>query len=243
MNDELDFKILEALAKYGVGEWADITTVFDDQFLIPDVERGDLIGKNGSLEVKLARIIEFLTFMQERDYLSFIDYSYLSEIGDREKGEPVTIKKTISIDAMLTPKGNLYYKEICLIQSKIDDQRTEANYLIEKRPNDNQNPNKPTLRQIALLYSLEGKSIIRGDNANSIAATYNHNSGDRLYNLFSFYSNRRHRIAIVEGHSCETGYKQKVELFSTVIEMLNHNERVKSKATDELNLLKATLEN
>lgn len=136
MNDELEFKILEALAKHSFGEWADITTVFDDQFLIPDVERGDLIGKNSLTDYQLERIIEFLTFMQEMEHLSFRDYSYLSEIGDRDKGEPVTLKKTISIDARLMPKGNLYYKG--LIQSKIANQGTETNNLLKKEPAGNE---------------------------------------------------------------------------------------------------------
>lgn len=65
---------------------------------------------------------------------------------------------------------------------------------------------KPTLslRQIALLCCYKGEIITRGEVANRKALDNGYKSGDKLYQMFSFYSDRRHRINIIEGAKSDT---------------------------------------
>jgi len=95
---------------------------------------------------------------------------------------------------------------------------------------------KLSLRQIALLHCYEDKLITR-DAAKSIASEHNYNSGDKLYQFFTFYNDRRHRIGIVEGSATETTLKSKIELLEGIIVLLNNNPKAKNRVVDELQLL------
>jgi len=97
-----------------------------------------------------------------------------------------------------------------------------------------------SLRQIALLCCYEGEVITRGGVANKKASDNGHKSGDKLYQLFTFYIDRRHRIKIVEGSKIETTLKAKIELLEDVIQLLKHNTHGQKKAIDELKLLKSS---
>ena len=92
---------------------------------------------------------------------------------------------------------------------------------------------KQSLKQIALMYVYEGKIITR-ENANQIAVKFGHNSGEKLYQHFTTYSNRTDRKADPEGKIL---LRNKIQLFESVIELLS--EKAKLKALTELEILRS----
>lgn len=90
-----------------------------------------------------------------------------------------------------------------------------------------------TINEIALKYVYEGKTITR-KNGNAIAKQYGHNSGEKLFHRFTYYSS----IANRKGKTNPFTFRKmnnKVELFKNVIETLSDEH--KKRAIDELNIL------
>ena len=104
---------------------------------------------------------------------------------------------------------------------------------------------KPTLslRQIALLCCYKGEIITRGEVANRKALDNGYKSGDKLYQMFSFYSDRRHRINIIEGAKSDTTLDVKIKLMESVIELLQYDLKAQKAAIDELKSLKSKHQN
>ncbi|MGZ3810917.1 MAG: hypothetical protein ACXVJN_04285 [Mucilaginibacter sp.] len=99
------------------------------------------------------------------------------------------------------------------------------------------NKMKLSLRQIALMYCYEDEPIGRGEVANTIAHEYGHKSGDKLYQYFSFYYDRRHRINLIESSTDLSTLESKIQLMESVKELLIHNLQAQSKLASELELL------
>lgn len=98
---------------------------------------------------------------------------------------------------------------------------------------------KLTQAQIALKSFYEGLLITR-ENAHEIARKNGHQSGQRLYQLFSFYSSLTNRKAKPDNLTKKT-FQNKIELFESVIELLENPH--KQRAIDELKILKTIFEN
>jgi len=96
-----------------------------------------------------------------------------------------------------------------------------------------QQKNKLTINQIALLYVYQGNSITR-EKGNEIAKQYEHNSGEKLFQRYTYYSKTGNRKAIPTNCTAKT-LRNKIELFESVIELLP--DAKKQKAQDELNVL------
>jgi hypothetical protein len=93
-----------------------------------------------------------------------------------------------------------------------------------------------------LIHYYEGKPITR-ENGVGVAQEngyYSKNSGDKLYQLYIYYSVRSNRISF-DNENSKNIMKNKVLLFESVIEYLKPE--YKSKATDELKTLRANYEN
>lgn len=118
-------------------------------------------------------------------------------------------------------------------------EQIESEYLLYKQGLKNvvsdsvQGIKKQSLKQIALMYVYEGKIITR-ENANQIAVKFGHNSGEKLYQHFTTYSNRTDRKADPEGKIL---LRNKIQLFESVIELLS--EKAKLKALTELEILRS----
>ncbi len=109
---------------------------------------------------------------------------------------------------------------------------------IDSGTNTSGQDNKLTLNQIALKYVYEGKSITR-DNGNEIAKLHGYNSGEKLFQLYTFFSSPTNRKA--KPTTCTPKkMKNKIELFESVINILPESN--KSRAEDELNILKKIYE-
>jgi hypothetical protein len=121
-------------------------------------------------------------------------------------------------------RDNHFLKEIILQKQKS---------IVSKLPKD-----KLTLEQIALKSVYEGLSITRV-NANQIAKENGHNSGEKLFQRFTHYSNTQNRKGKPNPLTAKK-FQNKIELFESVIELLP--EPNKQRAIDELNILKKLFE-
>ena len=99
---------------------------------------------------------------------------------------------------------------------------------------------KPELiiNQIALLYVYTGKQITR-ENANNIVKEYGHNSGEKLFQRFTYYSSTANR----KGKPINCTPKKldnKIKLLESVIELLDTSNQKRVK--DEVLMLKTRYE-
>jgi len=98
---------------------------------------------------------------------------------------------------------------------------------------------KLKIEQIALKYAYEGIHITR-ENGNEIAKKYGHNSGEKLFQRFTYFLSSANRKA--KPTPCTPRkLRNKIELFESVLNHLSENN--KKRAIDELNILKTIMEN
>ncbi len=98
---------------------------------------------------------------------------------------------------------------------------------------------KLSINQIALKYVYEGLQITR-KNGNDIVKEYGHNSGERLFQRFTFYSsvaNRKAKPDLCTPKKLEN----KINLIESVIELLPTDKQARAK--DEVLILKTIYEN
>lgn len=103
----------------------------------------------------------------------------------------------------------------------------------QPQPDDKQKP-ELSINQIALKYFYENKSITR-DNGNEIAIQHGHNSGEKLFQRFTFFSSTTNRT----GRPTPCTPKKlnnKIQLFEGVILLLPKNSQQRAK--DEIQILK-----
>jgi hypothetical protein len=92
--------------------------------------------------------------------------------------------------------------------------------------------------QIAIIHVYEGNQITR-DNGNEIAKQYNHNSGEKLFQRFTYFSSTANRKG--KPTPCTPKkLKNKIELFESIIPHLSNPARLR--ANDELQTLKTIYE-
>ena len=99
---------------------------------------------------------------------------------------------------------------------------------------------KPELKidQIALKYAYEGLQITRG-NSNEIAKEYGHNSGEKLFQRFTYFSssaNRKGRPNLCTPKKLDN----KIKLIESIIELLPTDKQERAK--DEVSILKKIYE-
>ncbi|MBM3454787.1 MAG: hypothetical protein FJX80_06520 [Bacteroidetes bacterium] len=98
---------------------------------------------------------------------------------------------------------------------------------------------KLKIEQIALKYAYEGIQITR-ENGNEIAKKFGHNSGEKLFQRFTYFLSAANRKA--KPTTCTPRkLKNKIELFESVVNHLSDNS--KQRAIDEINILKTIFEN
>ncbi len=92
-----------------------------------------------------------------------------------------------------------------------------------------------TMNQIALKHYYE-KAFITRENSDNIAKQFGHNSGEKLYQKFTFYSSRANRKGIPT-NCTQRKLKNKISLLESVIKILP--KQFKQQAIDEVNILKS----
>lgn len=98
------------------------------------------------------------------------------------------------------------------------------------------NKTKLTINQIALMYVYEGLQITR-ENGNEIAKSNGHNSGEKLFQRFTFYSSLANRKG---NESTKKKLLNKIELIESIIELLPTDKQEWAK--DEVSILKKIYE-
>lgn len=121
--------------------------------------------------------------------------------------------------------GEIPYENINEIETILNNSQTQQN----EKP-------KPelTINQIALKYTYEGLRITR-ENSNDIAKQYGHNSGEKLFQKFTYYSSLANR----KGKPTPLTPKKldnKIKLIESIIELLPTDKQERAK--DEVSILK-----
>jgi hypothetical protein len=111
----------------------------------------------------------------------------------------------------------------------------EIEKLEKDYPVKNKSEKKFSLSQIALIYYYKEESITR-KNSDQIAKKFGHNSGEKLFQLFSKYSSRANRIG---NESTDKKNSNKLKLFEIIISELP--EKNKRKAIDEMKTFSASI--
>jgi hypothetical protein len=108
---------------------------------------------------------------------------------------------------------------------------------LEKSNSKKQKP-KLTLKQIALKYVYEYSQITR-ENGNKIAKDYGHNSGEKLFHEFTFFSSLANRKGLPNPCTAKK-LDNKIKLLESVIEILSTDNQ--NRAKDEVSILKKIYE-
>lgn len=100
-------------------------------------------------------------------------------------------------------------------------------------------PNKKLkIKQIALIHVYNGKSITR-ENSNQVIQKYGHNSGESLFQKFTFYSSTTNRKGKPNPYTLKK-LKNKIELLESVLSFIQKDKQ--QRALDEISILKNILE-
>ncbi len=136
-----------------------------------------------------------------------------------------------------------YYSGLCDATEKVVkqypnlfDKGTETKE--QQAPPPEQGEKKLTLQRIALYHAYESKTITK-ENCTEVAKKFGHNSGQKLYQHFTYYYSTANRKG--EPKNCTAKIlKNKISLIESVIPLLSDS--IKDKAKDEVTILKDILE-
>ncbi|PRY90851.1 hypothetical protein [Mongoliibacter ruber] len=135
---------------------------------------------------------------------------------------------------------NMPYNELLEIKLAILKAFNKTQTDIEPLPPQSIVKHKPELKidQIALKYAYEGLQITR-ENGNEIAKEYGHNSGEKLFQRFTYFSSSANRKG--KPNLC-TPKKlgNKISLIESIIELLPTDKQERAK--DEVSILKKIYE-
>ena len=94
-----------------------------------------------------------------------------------------------------------------------------------------------TLRQIALICHYNGETVTR-INGKEIAKKFNQNSGDGIFNHFTYYQSRANRIG---AEKTDKKNSNKVELFESLLQYFDSNIAIRAKVLDDFSTFKAAI--
>lgn len=135
---------------------------------------------------------------------------------------------------------NMPYNELLVIKIAILKAFKNTQPNIEPLPPQPIAKQKPELKidQIALKYAYEGLQITR-ENGNEIAKEYGHNSGEKLFQRFTYFSSSANRKG--KPNLCTPKkLDNKIKLIESIIELLPTDKQERAK--DEVSILKKIYE-
>ena len=94
---------------------------------------------------------------------------------------------------------------------------------------------KLSLRQIALICHYTGETVTR-INGNEIAKKFNQNSGDGIFNHFTYYHSRANRIGV---EKTDKKNSNKRKLFESLLQYFDNNDTFRTKVLEDFNTFKA----
>lgn len=164
-----------------------------------------------------------------------------AENSDNNKDHYIGELKAINIDNFTTtlPQGGqLRAKDIDFIKEAIQAAKVKATEPNTGQPQQDNSKMEITIDMIAMKYVYEGLRITR-ENGNEIAKQYGYNSGEKLFQRFTYFSSTANRKGIPTPCTPKR-LKNKIEKIEKVISLLPKNKQ--QKALDEVSILKNTLE-
>lgn len=228
----------------------DLKEVFSDNKLIAvtysnkdklrhkfDLKNGNIYHKDSKYLLKVEDRTKLNTSFHlkfERMYIlnvsPFLNYQYSKSNNRKELLKYV--ERAVLNSKMIKHKG--VKQEIAeWVQIIKNDKKQEK----ESTPPPHQEE-KLTLKQIALEHFYSNKQITR-QNGNKIAKQYGHNSGEKLFQHYTFYSSTANRTA--KPNLCTSKkLKNKIMLFESVLDLLPTNKQ--QRVSDEIQTLKNILE-
>ncbi len=196
----------------------------------------DLILNEGELFQLFRKVLEGLISLND------LNESHISQL--RKFAQHSQFQATRQIDQILQINPQYTFEEIAARHGNYKDANRVLEWLDtvpkEKHKSEKTKTEKPLLNmnQIALKYVYEGLQITR-ENGNEIAKKYGHNSGEKLFQRFTYYSSTSNRKG--KPNSCTSKkLRNKIELIESVIELMPTDKR--DRATDEVSILKKLYE-
>lgn len=98
---------------------------------------------------------------------------------------------------------------------------------------------KLSINQIALKYVYENNAVTR-ENCNNIIKKYGHNSGEKLFQRYTYYSSVANRKGLPNPLTSKK-LKNKIELLKSVIQLIDKN--AQNRVKDEIKILEAHYKN
>lgn len=137
-------------------------------------------------------------------------------------------------DALFEKADKIYWQIAAREEKSLEESLERANKKTSSRAK-----TEFSINQVALIFHYEGKAITR-KNGNKIAKEYGHNSGEKLFQKFTFFSSSQNRKGKPNPPTPKK-FKNKIDLFESVIEKLSNE--AKSRAMDDINTLKTLFQN
>jgi hypothetical protein len=182
-----------------------------------------------------------------QDKLPLLDYHY--DVFLKNGGEKLDFLYWLERSFLIFKNDREYWVEYTDVESFTISEKYLKEWIEETKKGDKKmifvtedlirNQNKPnfSLRQVALMLFYQGHIVTR-KNGNEIARKYGHNSGEKLFQLYTKYCSSQNRRGREEEDSDEKN-TNKLKLFEKIIPHLSAG--VKQQAIDDMNALKAAL--
>lgn len=210
---------------------------FDD--LIPYFKEYSNGFKDGFNSFDATHINPYLnTFSDKQDYVNKV-FEYItkkiffSHWASSISGFTININNEITNAFEDGQKQGYYYKawsyilSSCSLYAPLFQEFLKPQPIVEQKP-------ELKINQIALKYVYESLQITR-ENSNKIAKQYGHNSGEKLFQRFTYYSSLANRKG--KPNSCTPKLlDNKIKLIESVIELLPIDKQ--GRAKDEVSILK-----
>lgn len=225
---------------------------YETQYLRKNNEdhiRYELIDEQTKKQLnKKERTIAYLIYQINEQGFDFLEYINLDLLKLRLKNRIREDRKYENFDEKVVIDDEIKIAHENLRTFSFDKNTQEQfiystnayiEYLEKRKDVENRKQkNKISLKEIALLYFYERKSITR-KNANNIAQKYGYRSGEKLFQNYTRFSSRQNRIAPETTHKKSIN---KLSLIENVILLIKNNPNAIKVALDEYNTLKAGIE-
>ncbi len=182
-----------------------------------------------------------------------------TDTANIEKELELINKQQFPVNLFQITKGNffgdLYYNDIMRfktiilkleqdlkkkkLQKLIKDIEKNNNKSTSTRLQKEKGSKTPTIKEIALYYVYKGELITK-ENCKEKVKKYGHNSGDALYNHYTFFSNTNNRKSKPHPYT-KKKLENKITLLENVCKMLDTH--LKKKVLDEIKILNHHLDN
>lgn len=195
----------------------------------------DLTGNNLELEYsKEINLAEWLIFKYGQNYISHPRLDNLAKLNEFHGIRETELGQRTFATNRIMLLIKIYFNAL---NNKLETDVTLNVKALPPQPIIKQKP-ELKINQIALKYAYEGLQITR-ENGNEIAKKYGHNSGEKLFQRFTYFSSSANRKG--KPNLCTPKkLDNKIKLIESIIELLPTDKQERAK--DEVSILKKIYE-